>query len=111
VRGALVDDRPVRPRARRRDHEVVAAEVERLDRVRIERQERAECGGGRPQALEERRVDVAVREAAIGPALVVDGGEDVGAGPGVADGREDALGSPEIEQEVVNQGNASASRD
>ena len=49
-------------------------------------------------------VDVAVREAAIGPALVVDGGEDVGVGPGVADGREHVLGAPQIEQEVVNQG-------
>ena len=35
--------------------------------------------------------------------LVVDGGEDVGLRPGVADRREDALGAAKVEQEVVDE--------
>ena len=47
---------------------------------------------------------VAVREAALGPALVVDGGEEVGLREQVAEREEDALGPAHVEQEVVHQG-------
>ena len=42
------------------------------------------------------------------PALVVDGGEDVGVRPGVADRREHALGAAQVEQEVVDERDARA---
>ena len=48
----------------------------------------------------------AVGEPALGALLVVDGGEDVGLRPGVADRREHALGAAEVEQEVVDEGDA-----
>ena len=97
----------MRPRARGRDDGVVAAQVERLDRVRIERQQRPEGARGRAQALQERGVDRAVREPTLGAALVVDGGEDVGVRPAVADRREHPLGAAQVEQEVVDQRDAS----
>jgi hypothetical protein len=105
---AGVDEHAVRPRARGRDDGVVAAQVERLDRVRIERQQRPEGARGRAQALQERGVDRAVREPTLGAALVVDGGEDVGVRPAVADRREHPLGAAQVEQEVVDQRDASA---
>ena len=40
------------------------------------------------------------------PRLVVDGGEDVGLRPGVADRREDPLGAAQVEQEVVDERDA-----
>ena len=106
VDGAGIDEHAVRPRARRRDHGVVAAQVERLDRVGVERQQRAERARGRPQALQERGVDRAVREPTFGAVLVVDRGEDVGVRPRVADRREHPLGAAEVQQEVVDQGDA-----
>ena len=48
----------------------------------------------------------AVREAALRALLVVDGGEDVGVRPRVADRREDALRAAEVEQEVVDERDA-----
>ena len=51
-------------------------------------------------------MDVAVREAPLGPALVVDGGEDVGVREQVAQREEDALRAAQIQQEVVDQGDA-----
>ena len=95
----------MRPRARGGDDDVVAAQVERLDRVRVQRQQRPERARGRAQLLQERGLRVAVGEPALGALLVVDGGEDVGLRPGVADRREHALGAPQVEQEVVNQRN------
>jgi hypothetical protein len=47
-----------------------------------------------------------VGEAALRPLLVVDGGEHVGAGELVAERQEDALGAPEVEQEVVHERDA-----
>ena len=49
-------------------------------------------------------MDVAVREPALGPVLVIDGGEDVGLGPHLAQLDEHALGSADVEQEVVDEG-------
>ena len=46
------------------------------------------------------------REPALGPLLVVDGGEDVGVGPHLAQLEEDALGAAQIEQEVVHERDA-----
>ena len=103
VDGVLVDDHPVRPRARARDDEVVAAQVERLHRVRVERQQRPERAGGRPQPLQERRRDPAMTEATLGTRLVVDGGEKVGLGIEVADHGEDPLRAAYVEQEVVDE--------
>jgi hypothetical protein len=96
----------VRPGARGRDDDLVAAQVERLDRVRVERQQRPERARRGPQPLEERRLRRARGEAPLGAALVVDGGEDVGLGPGVADRREHALRAAQIQQEVVYEGDA-----
>ena len=62
---AGVDEDAVRPRARGGDHDVVAAQVQRLDRVRVERQQRPERARGRPQALQERRA--AARGPRSGP--------------------------------------------
>ena len=106
VDGAGIDQHAVRPRARRGDHRVVAAQVERLDRVRVERQQRPERARGRPQALQERGVDLAVREPTFGAALVVDRGEDVGVRPRVADRREHPLGAAQVQQEVVDERDA-----
>jgi hypothetical protein len=106
VDGAGIDQHAVRPRARRRDHGVVAAQVERLDGVRVERQQRAEGAGGRVQALEKGRARPAGGEAPLGAGLVVDRGEDVGLRPGVAHRREHALRAAEVEQEVVDEGDA-----
>ncbi len=58
------------------------------------------------QPLQERRPDRALREASLRAPLVVHGGEDVRLGVQVAEDREHPLGSSDIEQEVVNQGDA-----
>src|SRR5262249_13448746 len=55
---------------------------------------------------QERGARSARREAPLGAALVVDGGEHVGLRPGVADRREDPLGAAQVEQEVVNERDA-----
>ena len=47
---------------------------------------------------------LAVREAALGPLLVVDRGEQVGLREQVAEGEEDALGPAHVHEEVVHQG-------
>jgi hypothetical protein len=106
VHRAGVDEHAVRPRARGGDHDVVAAQVEGLDRVRVQRQQRPERPRRRPHALEERRARLAVGEPALRPARVVDGGEDVRVGPRLAQRREDPLGSAEVEQEVVDERDA-----
>jgi hypothetical protein len=62
------------------------------------------------QPLQERGVDGAVGEAPFRAGLVVDRREDVGLGPGVADRGEHALGSPEVEQEVVDERDAGGHR-
>ena len=93
----------MRPRARARDHDVVGAEVDRLHRVRVERQQAAEGLGRGAQPLEERRVDVPVREPALRPLLVVDGREDVRLRVEVAQRGEDALGAPHVDEEVVDE--------
>ena len=106
VQRTLVDDHAVRPRARGRDHDVVPAQVERLDRVGVQRQQRPEGLRGRAQPLQERRVDRSMGESTLRPLLVVYRCVDVGIGPDVADGHEDALGTSDVEQEVVNQRDA-----
>jgi hypothetical protein len=106
VDGAGVDQDAVRPRARRAHDDVVAAQVERLDRVRVERQERPERPRRGPQALQERGARGACGEAPLGAALVVDGGEDVGLGPRVADGREHPLRAAQVQEEVVHERDA-----
>ena len=110
VHRAGVDQHAVRPRARGGDDDVVAAQVERLDRVRVERQQRAERARGRPQPLQERRLRLAVLEAPLGALGVVDGREDVRVRPRVADRREDALRAAEVEQEVVDECDTGAHR-
>ena len=104
VHGVLVGDDAVRPRARARDHEVVAAQVQRLHRGRVQRQQRAEGAGVGPQALQVGGVHRAVREAALGPLLVVDRGEEVRLREEVAQGEKDALCPAHVHEEVVHQG-------
>ena len=102
---AGIDQDAVRPGARGRDDDVVAAQVERLDRVRIQREQRPERPRRGPQPLQERGLRGAGGEPSLGAALVVDGGVDVGLRPRVADRGEHALGAPEIEQKVVDKRN------
>ena len=75
----LVDDHAVRPGAGARDHHVVAraGRSSRPRRGRSGSSERNVRAVG-AQPLEERRVDVAMRETALRAPLVVDGGEHVG---------------------------------
>ena len=103
MHGALVADHRVGPGARARDHHVVAGQVERLDGGRVERQEGAEVARRGAHPLKERGVDVAVREAGLGAALVVDGREHVGLRPEVAHLQEHAVRAPHADQEVVDQ--------
>jgi len=65
--------------------------LQRLDRVRVQRQQRAERARRGPQLLQERRLRMAVGEPPLRALLVVDGAEDVRIRPGVADRRKDAL--------------------
>ena len=60
--------------------------------------------GAGAQPLQERRVERAVGEAALGPVLVVDGREEVGLREQVAQGEEDALRPAHVDEEVVHQG-------
>ena len=110
VHGPGVGDDAVRPCAGGGDHELVAAQVERLDGPRVERQQRPEGARRGADTLEERGARGAVREAGLGPLLVVDRGEDVGLRPGVADGREHALRPAQVEQEVVHERHAGSHR-
>ena len=87
------------------EHEVVARQVERLDRRRVEGQQRPEGPRAGARLLQEAGVDVALGEAALGAGLVVDRREHVGLGVEIADRAEDPLGSAQVEQEVVNKGN------
>jgi hypothetical protein len=48
-------------------------------------------------------VHAAVREAALGPTLVVDGREQVGGGEHVAERKEHALGAADVHEEVVDE--------
>src|SRR4051794_32656187 len=103
VCGLLVVDDGVRPRTRARHDQVESRQVERLDRRGVERQQRPEGPLARAQLLQERRADLAMREAPLGPVLVVDGRVDRGIRIDLAQGEEDPLRSPQIEQEVVYQ--------
>ena len=107
MHGLLVADDGVRPRARARHDQVVPGQVEGLDGRGVERQQRTEAARARTEALQERGVDTAVREAALRALLVVDGREDVGVRPQVADLQEDAVRAADAHQEVVDQGGLS----
>jgi hypothetical protein len=102
----VVGDDAVRPRARARDDEVVAAQVQRFHGGGVQRQQGAKRAGGRPHALQERRAHRAVREAPLGALLVVDRGEQVGLREQVAECQEDALGTAHVDEEVVHQRDA-----
>ncbi len=104
-----IRDHAVRPRRRARDDEVVAAQVQRLHRRRVERQQRAERARRRAQALQARRVHPAMGEASLGAPLVVDRGEQIRVRVELAELQEDPLGSAEVEQEVVNERDAPGS--
>jgi hypothetical protein len=104
VHGVLVGDDAVRPRARARDHEVVPAQVQRLHRGGVQRQQGPEGPGAGPQALQVGRLELAVGEAALGALLVVDRGEEVGLREEVAEREKDALCPAHVHEEVVHQG-------
>ena len=103
VHRPLLADHRVGPGAGAGDHQVVAAQVEGLDRGGVERQEGAEGARVGTQALEEGGVDVAVRQPPLGAPLVVDGGEDVRIGIQLADLEEDPVGPPQADHEVVDE--------
>ena len=69
----------------------------------VEGQQAPEGARRRPQPLEEGGVDGPVGEPSLGPALVVDGREDVSLGPHRAELEEDAFAAAQVEQEIVDE--------
>ena len=98
------------PRGRTGDHDEVIAAKGRTTRSRPDTAGQAQrperCASTARSRCRNEVCTRAAGESALGAALVIDGGEHVAVGPHVAKRRKHALGTPEIEQEVVHQRDA-----
>ena len=84
-------------------HEVVPAQVERLDRSGEQRQVLAIAGGGRGQALNKRGDDAPALDERRHAARHVEQGEEIGLGEQLAEHLETALAPAHAREPIVNQ--------
>ena len=95
----------VRPAARARDDDVVAEEVERAERGRIERQSELRVPAQPARVLQEAGAHVHLRERVRHRLCVVERGEDGCLGPDLVQRLDDALGAAVLHEIVVHQRN------
>lgn len=106
MNGARRYDHPLRKRGRAADDRIVRREIERFERIRIQRRQRSEVALGTRNAIEVRdRYALWIDEIA-GLARVEERGVDGGFRICPRDVREDPLGAAALIEVIVNEGYA-----